>query len=53
MTPEHLTGLAALLLEFRDWIEETHPGNLDAHLVDACADACGRFAYELVKEGAK
>lgn len=53
MTPERLTGLAALLLELRDWIEETYPGNLDAHLVGVCVDVCARFRHELVEEGAK
>ena len=38
MTPERLTGLAALLLELRDWIDETDPGSLDYWLVDAVVD---------------
>lgn len=53
MTPEQLTGLAALLIDFREWILETDPYNLDAFLVDTCVDVCARRRKQLVEDGAK
>jgi len=53
MTPERITGLAALLLDTRDWLEETDPGSLDAALIEAVVDALARQRQRLVDEGAK
>lgn len=53
MTPERLTGLAALVLETRDWIGDTDPGSLDYWLLDAVADMLAERRRRLVTEGAK
>lgn len=52
MTPEALVALAALLLELRDFLRETDPGNLDAELVDSTVDVCVRLRKALVAGGA-
>jgi hypothetical protein len=53
MTPERLTGLAALLLELRDWLEISSPDCLDAALVDAVVSCIARQHMRLVQEGAR
>lgn len=53
MTPAHLIGLAALLLELRDYVRETDPGNMDAELIDHAVDAVVRVRQALVAGGAK
>lgn len=53
MTPERLTGLAALLLDLRDWLLDEDPGGLDAVLVDAVVDVCARARARLVEEVAR
>lgn len=51
MTKEQLSALGVLLLDLRDWLEETDPGCLDAGLVDSCVDVCRRARARLVEEG--
>jgi hypothetical protein len=53
MTPSNCTGLAALLLEARDFIRETDPGQLDAEVLDAAVDVLKRLRERLMDEGAK
>jgi len=53
MTPERCTGLAALLLDLRDWMNDQDPGNLDAPLVDAVIDILARVRQSLVEEGSQ
>jgi len=53
LTPEQLTGLAALLLEVRDFIRETDPEALDAELLDAAVDALARLRTSLTTGGAR
>lgn len=40
MTQGFLVGLAALLIDLREWLEAERPGCLDAGLVDAVIDVC-------------
>lgn len=35
MTKEHLAGIAILLTEVADWLNDDDPGSLDAALLDA------------------
>lgn len=53
MTPEQITALVALLLNARDYVRETDPGNLDAAILDAAVDALGRLRQTLVADGAR
>lgn len=53
MTPEHLTGLGALLIEFREWLDERDPGCLDAALVDEVVTVVAAARHKLVTEGAR
>ena len=53
MTPERCTGLAALLLDVRDWLNDQDPGNLDAVLVDGVIDVLACIRAQLVEEGAR
>ena len=53
MTPETCTALGALLMEARDFVAETDPGNLDAAVLDAAVDALSRLRAALVLEGAR
>jgi hypothetical protein len=53
MTPERLTGLAALLLDTRDWLAEYAPGSLDYWLIDALIDRLAEYRRRLVAEGAR
>ena len=53
MTPERLTGLAALLLEYRDWLAEDVPGTLEQAQVEAVVDFIGVQRRRLVEELAK
>lgn len=53
MTPEACTALALALLDARDWVRETDPGNLDAEVIDAAVDALGRVRESLVRAGAR
>jgi len=46
-------ALEAMLLELRDWIEETHPGNLDGQLISICVEVCDRSRQELMRDGAR
>lgn len=53
MTPEAITALAALMLEARDWIRDTHPGSYDAAVIDAAVAVLARLRRELVEAGAR
>lgn len=53
MTPERLTGLAALLLEVRDWLAQHDPESLDELIVEEAVNILGRIRRELVGEGAR
>lgn len=53
MTPERLTGLAALLLDTRDWLEQYDPGSLDIWLIDALVGVLAEYRRRLVAEGAR
>lgn len=53
MTPEACTALALALLDARDFVRESDPGNLDAEILDAAVDALGRLRNELVRAGAR
>ena len=53
MTPEQLTGLAALLLDLKDWIEEQDPGSLDIAIVDEAVAICGIRRRQLQRAGAQ
>lgn len=53
MTPEQLTGLAALLCELREWIRDNWDGPLDVEMVDAVIEICALYRTLLVREGAQ
>ena len=53
MTPERLTGLAALLIDLRDWVADVDPGSLDYWLIDALIDVLARRRTALLMEGAR
>lgn len=53
MTPESLTGLAALLLEFRDYLWTENVAPLDALIVDAAVTACAEARKRVVGDGAR
>lgn len=53
MTPEHLTGLAVLVLEFAHWLEQERPGSLDVALATALVDVIGQERRRLVEGGAR
>lgn len=52
MTPEQITGLAALLIELRDWVYDNDPGSLDGDMIDATIAALARIRRQLVEDGA-
>lgn len=51
MTPQQMTGLAALLLDLRDWLDEVDPGSLDAAAVDYVVDVIAERRRQLVEAG--
>lgn len=53
MTPEQLTGLGLLLMDLRDWLNESDPGSLDAAVVDRCVDVCAEARRRLTQAGAR
>lgn len=53
MTPQMCTLLGLALLDARDFVRESDPGNPDAELLDMAIDAVGRIRETLVREGAK
>lgn len=53
MTPERCTGLAALLLDLRDYLMDEGAAPFDAALADAVVDICVRLRERLVNDGAK
>lgn len=53
MTPEQLTGLGLLLLEFRDWLADTEALSFDALVVDRTIDIVGEARRRLVEAGAR
>lgn len=53
MTPERLTGLAALLIEYREWLAADVPGTLEQAQVDAVIDFIAEQRKRLVAEGAR
>lgn len=51
MTPEQLTGLAALLLEFRDWVADYGPDTpLDVELINFLIHEIGICRQQLVQD---
>lgn len=53
MTPERWTGLAALLMEARDWLRDQDPVALDAELLDMAIGVCARERQLMVDEGGR
>lgn len=53
MTPERCTGLAALLLEFRDWCLEQPDVPLAVSYLEDLVDLLGEVRRQLVAEGAQ
>lgn len=52
MTPERCVGLAALLLEYRDWLAAHEGESLDRHVVDYLVDRLAQTRRELLAGGA-
>lgn len=53
MTPERLTILGLLLLEYRDWLAEDVPGTLEQAMVEAVVDHMGEQRERLIASGAR
>ena len=54
MTPSQLTGLAALLIEFRDWIERyTDDAPLDVEVVNHTVSVVVLYHRMLLEDGAR
>lgn len=54
MTPEQLTGLGYLLLEFREWIREySSDAPLDVEVVDHTIEVIALYRRMLVADGAR
>lgn len=53
MTPERLTGLALLLIDYREWLAEDVPETLNQALVNAVIEHIGVQRARLVAEGAR
>lgn len=53
MTPEQLTGLAALVIEFGHWLEEQRPGSLDVAMCAALVEVIAAERRRLVADGAR
>jgi hypothetical protein len=53
MTPQALTGLAVLLLEFREWLLGYDPGALDTAILDHVVDTIMDARKSLVEQGAR
>lgn len=53
MTPEGCTGLAALLLEFRDWCLDQPDVPLAVSYLEDLVDLLAEIRRQLVLEGAK
>lgn len=53
MTPERCTGLAALLLELRDWLEANGRAGLDLHVIEYLVELLAEVRRELMAGGAR
>lgn len=53
MTPEQLTGLACLILEFRDWLEAQEGQTLDTAVLGLTIELIVHARKALVQEGAR
>lgn len=53
MTPERLTGLGALIIEFRDWIESEYEASLDLVLLNDVLSVIALYRQLLVQQGAR
>lgn len=53
MTPQACIALGVLLIELRDWLEDTEPGSLDAHTADHLVEVVARVRRTLVEAGAR
>lgn len=53
MTPQFLVGLAALLIDLREWIESERPASLDVAMVNAVIDVCVNERSRITQEGSR
>lgn len=53
MTPEMLTGLALMLMEFRDWLAEDVGETIEQQAIDYLIDVVAAQRNRLIMDGAR